>query len=587
MNVTLKNKLLKLIISLFACLAILFAFVMQPYVAYAAWYNDLAYIYNKTPLAQFLVKSLIASGAVTAGTALLPGWGTIGGALLAEVGSEAFDALMAKWDEDPSYWEQQFYAAEAQEIQNTPNYQVALQSGSMSIPLHMEDYTVDYPDSQYGILSAANANKVSILANVPGTFIFRPLTSFSQSGARFFIRSGNFSLPTGTSTFSLSGSTIGYNFGITTIQVSGDGGETWSGLAGSFSLNSVTSDGPTVYTFPNAISGSTNSNNIYRLVSNYFNGVTSTYIGYDFGFRDLVLNISTSVGSTSSPKSTRIGAVGLAAAQINNDNSINYNFALGKTDARGNVNLIYDPNIFDEDTNRFSDPITGATYTAIDWQYFYDPDCRGYVLNFADGVYTYNNTDVDHVYLLYANDALYIMGFDDEGLEDAQNSGNYSTYAIFSEKFDYVIGHKSTGDDTGNDPGTIVDPGTDPGNDPGTGTGTGTGGDNSGGSGSVSSIWEKLGNFLGGIVDGITGFFTAVLGSFLDALIDLGEVIHDRLSALLDMVLEWFDTIPQLFGGFLAFLSALFPFLPAEIIMMLEFGLAAAIVVGLIRLVRR
>lgn len=581
MNLTMKYKPLRLIISLFACLAILFAFVMQPYVAYAAWYNEVGYWYTTHPFAEFVVKTALITAGGVAGNSVFPGAGAVCGSILGEAVEISIAEIMSRWAENSSAYEQQFYAAEAQEIQNTPSYQVPSQSGSMLVPATISD-------SDISVLNQLESDGYIEYSYSPGNLnchVLQNRNSMSYKEIRF-----NFVVPYGKYSFSGLGEIWGGypNFYLYT-PTNGD----------IYNLSGVEST--TSYVSYNYDRDENNrSIGIYNKTVGFTN--YTMYSGVDyimmgrvnwiftpgsyFGFQNLFLNITGS-SLTSSPKSARISSIGLAAAQINNDNSINYNFALGKTDARGNVNLIYDPNIFDEDTNRFSDPITGGTYTATDWQYFYDPDCRGYVLNFVDGVYTYNNTDVDHVYLLYANDALYIMGFDDEGLEDAQDSGNYSTYAIFSEKFDYVIGHKSTGDDTGNDPGTIVDPGTDPGNDPGTGTGTGTGGDNSGGSGSVSSIWEKLGNFLGGIVDGITGFFTAVLGSFLDALIDLGEVIHDRLSALLDMVLEWFDTIPQLFGGFLAFLSALFPFLPAEIIMMLEFGLAAAIVVGLIRLVRR
>lgn len=349
--------------------------------------------------------------------------------------------------------------------------------------------------------------------------------------------------------------------------------------------------------------------------------------------------------------------------QINNNVDNDFQFYLGTSDNQGNVNMIYDPDVFNEDTNTFKDPITGQTYTATSWEYYYNPSCRGYVLNFSGSTYQYNSTPVQHIYLLYANDALYILGYDDAGLQDAQDTGLYSTYSIFSRKFDYVIAEKrnttvspttcehvwtsetitaptctteglrrftcticsTTHDEwipaTGHNyeyqghteavysqGGDIISPGystyecsvcedtyvvydtntgpTQPvnpgGDDPGSGSGSGSGDDSGSG-----SIWEKIGQLIGGIVEGITNFVSAVLGAFLDALINLGSIIHERASALLEMILEWFELIPELFGGFLAFMTALFPFLPDEIIMLLEFGLAAAIVVGLIKLVRK
>lgn len=67
----------------------------------------------------------------------------------------------------------------------------------------------------------------------------------------------------------------------------------------------------------------------------------------------------------------------------------------------------------------------------------------------------------------------------------------------------------------------------------------------------------------------------------------LSEYILNGLSAVIGTVLAMFDQIPQLFTGFLAFLSAVFPFLPDEIITLLTFGIAAVVFIGIIKAVRR
>jgi len=45
--------------------------------------------------------------------------------------------------------------------------------------------------------------------------------------------------------------------------------------------------------------------------------------------------------------------------------------------------------------------------------------------------------------------------------------------------------------------------------------------------------------------------------------------------------------IACLFGGFLDFLGALFPYLPEEIMLLLTFGIAAVVFIGILKAVRR
>lgn len=78
-----------------------------------------------------------------------------------------------------------------------------------------------------------------------------------------------------------------------------------------------------------------------------------------------------------------------------------------------------------------------------------------------------------------------------------------------------------------------------------------------------------------------------MLGHIIDALTSLADMITNGLATVVDMVLGWFDSIPGLFSGFLGFLSAIFPFLPPEIMLLLTFGIAAIVFVGIIKAVRR
>ena len=112
----------------------------------------------------------------------------------------------------------------------------------------------------------------------------------------------------------------------------------------------------------------------------------------------------------------------------------------------------------------------------------------------------------------------------------------------------------------------------------------GTGPPNSAGG---NSIWDKLGSFIGGLGSGILELVESVLGALLDALTSLVTMIADKLRAVVDLILSIFDEVPALFGGFLAFLSAVFPYVPDDLVLLVTFGLAAVIFLGILRAIRR
>lgn len=106
------------------------------------------------------------------------------------------------------------------------------------------------------------------------------------------------------------------------------------------------------------------------------------------------------------------------------------------------------------------------------------------------------------------------------------------------------------------------------------------------GSTDSSSLWSKIGELLGSLGGGLLKLLGQFFGGILDALISLAEMITEKLSTILAMVLGWFAEIPALFTGFLDFLAAMFSFLPEEMMLLLTFGLACVIFIGILKAIR-
>lgn len=106
--------------------------------------------------------------------------------------------------------------------------------------------------------------------------------------------------------------------------------------------------------------------------------------------------------------------------------------------------------------------------------------------------------------------------------------------------------------------------------------------DNGGG-----GLWDKLGNLIGTVGDGILSLIDAVVGKLLDGLISLAEMISGKLKQIVDLILSWFEELPALFTGFLDFLTASFSFMPDEVVLLLTFGIAAVVFIGIIKALRR
>ena len=290
----------------------------------------------------------------------------------------------------------------------------------------------------------------------------------------------------------------------------------------------------------------------------------------------------------------------------------------------GQLTQLEDVTIVNEAGDTIYNPVTGTTSTITDWTYDYSD--RSYELTLDTGetvTVTYGDQNVtiqegDTVYNVY-----YIVDGEtegpvetpDEGSEECQHEytsevtreptctfTGVTTYTCslcgetYTESIP-AIGHswavKETVQTNYDEDGTLLQQGytiykcsvcgeeyKDE---------TGTGPPSGGGSGSEEGggILDKLGQLIGTVLGGIVKVLEAVAGKLLDALIALVEMIAEKLGAVVELVLSFFDEIPQLFAGFLSFLGAVFPFFPEEVTLLLTFGIAVVVFIGIIKALRR
>lgn len=284
----------------------------------------------------------------------------------------------------------------------------------------------------------------------------------------------------------------------------------------------------------------------------------------------------------------------------------------------GQITKVESTTIVNETNNTFTNPSTGATSTITEWTYDYSDRSYDLTLDTGDTVtVTYGDENItiqegDTVYNIY-----YIVNGTGEGTDPDVCQHTYTstvdreatctipgqtTYicSLCGHTYTEAIpakGHTWTVFQTVtteyDQEGNLLQQGytiyqcsvcgeqyKDE-----TGTGPPGSGDSSGEEG--ETIWDKLGNLIGSIFDGLLGIVEAVIGKVLDALIALVEMISEKLGQVVTLVLGFFDYIPGLFTGFLGFLSAVFPFLPEDIMTLLTFGIAVVVFIGIIKALRR
>ncbi len=285
----------------------------------------------------------------------------------------------------------------------------------------------------------------------------------------------------------------------------------------------------------------------------------------------------------------------------------------------GQITKVENTTIVNETNNTYTNPSTGTTSTITDWTYDYSDRSYNVTLESGDTVtVTYGDENVtiqegDTVYNVY----YIIEGGGDPGTDTCQHEytstvdrepsctvPGQTTYTCSLCGHTYTEAIPATGhtwtvlqtvtteyDQEGNllQQGYTIyecsvcgeqykdETGTGP---PDSGGGAGTGEDG-------ESIWDKLGNLIGSVFGGALSIIEAVLGAILDALTSLVTMIGEKLAAVVELVLSFFDQIPLLFTGFLGFLGAVFPFLPEDVMLLLTFGIAMIVFIGIIKALRR
>lgn len=285
----------------------------------------------------------------------------------------------------------------------------------------------------------------------------------------------------------------------------------------------------------------------------------------------------------------------------------------------GQITKVENTTIVNETNNTYTNPSTGTTSTITDWTYDYSDRSYNVTLESGDTVtVTYEDENVtiqegDTVYNVY----YIIEGGGDPGTDTCQHEytstvdrepsctvPGQTTYTCSLCGHTYTEAIPATGhtwtvlqtvtteyDQEGNllQQGYTIyecsvcgeqykdETGTGP---PDSGGGAGTGEDG-------ESIWDKLGNLIGSVFGGALSIIEAVLGAILDALTSLVTMIGEKLAAVVELVLSFFDQIPLLFTGFLGFLGAVFPFLPEDVMLLLTFGIAMIVFIGIIKALRR
>lgn len=112
---------------------------------------------------------------------------------------------------------------------------------------------------------------------------------------------------------------------------------------------------------------------------------------------------------------------------------------------------------------------------------------------------------------------------------------------------------------------------------------TGSGPPDGGGSSGGGGILDKLGELLGSIFGGILSVLGSAIEAILDALIAIVNGVADKLGVVVDALFKVFAEIPGIFTGFTDFMSAVFAFVPPEIITIITFGILAVVLVAIIK----
>ena len=295
----------------------------------------------------------------------------------------------------------------------------------------------------------------------------------------------------------------------------------------------------------------------------------------------------------------------------------------------GDLVTVDNTTIVNETTNTYTNPETGTTSPITNWTYDYSDRSYNLTLESGDTVsVTYGDENVtinegDKTYNIY-----YIIQGSGGGDTPTPSPGpsacphNYTseitteptcissgvetfTCSICGDTYTKIVpaaGHKWIVDRTVNteydESGYIVREGytiwvcsvcgeqykdTDGSGPP---SGGGSSGGESGG-GFLDWLLGKLGEIFGSIGEGILSLLQNALGKVLDGIISIINMLTEKLNTVLDSLFKVFDEVPAMFSGFTEFLTAMFAFIPPEIITILVFGILAIVLVAIFKIITR
>ena len=160
---------------------------------------------------------------------------------------------------------------------------------------------------------------------------------------------------------------------------------------------------------------------------------------FDSGPVSTLPNIFTT--SSGSGANTRPAAL-MEVVNDYNASSSGPKYYLGTADSGDQITNVYAPNIFNESSKVFTEPITGTQYLCTYWQYVYLSDSIGlYRLELSDGTYvTSDGVSINTIFLYYRDDRLTIYYFDesaDDLFEDNVIGPGMSDLDLFFELCDF------------------------------------------------------------------------------------------------------------------------------------------------------
>lgn len=426
---------------------------------FAAWYNDLAYKYTQSDLAQWCLELLLVGGGGAlggaiggaAGTVVIPGVGTVEGAVIGKyvgagtgvIGNQAVNSFMEYLAQDSSFVSEQEFVSSL----DSP----VIDSGSIGTY-----YPTDWTFTKIG---SENWQDVSLTSG-KGSLSFYGLNtkgtwSTGGSSPTSWFTSGLLTLPRGTyRLYADSASRQVWSAGspppsssesVSVVYLAWNNGDYYFPRHDSleigdyieFVVDSEMQDGRVCV---GAYGSSVSENFIYT-----FDIAVHIECIYRYGG-----DFNPGSGAGRPGSETRAGAFMKAISGYNSVTN-QYNFFIGTTDSSGKVNNVYDPAIFDEASMIFTEPVTGQQYQCTGWKYGYASAARGYRLDLAEDTYSYNGKDIRTLCLFYLDDALYIVGLDQvysDYYNDNSSVNDFFSNAVFIDKYSYVVA-EATGESAG------------------------------------------------------------------------------------------------------------------------------------------